>query len=176
MVSSLASQSDDRQSFADLIAPHRELIRATCFRICANRADAEDAIQLTLVAAWRGMGSFDGRSRLSTWLCRIAYNSSLGVLRSNRRHASVSPVAAEIPDVSGGDFAAAVESRELLHAALIKIPVDFRTALVLRDLCGCSYQEVAEIQGVKIETAKTRIARGRQALAALLGEAVGGEG
>jgi RNA polymerase sigma-70 factor (ECF subfamily) len=168
----LAAAADgDARAFETLMAGHRELLWAVCQRTCADSHAAEDALQLTLIAAWRGLPHFDGRSRLSTWLYRIAVNASLGVLRSGRRL----PVPVdEVTTVVRDDPATAVADATAVQWALARIPIDFRAAVVLRDLCGCSYQEIAEILNVKIVTVKTRIARGRQALAALLAPTASG--
>ncbi len=152
-------------------------MRTVCHRICGDAGTADDAFQLALIAAWRGMARFDGRARLSTWLYRIVHNASVGLLRSERRHAAV-PLDDRVPAPGsfGRDPAGSVVDVQAVQWALARIPVDFRAAVVLRDLCGCSYQEVATIQDVRVETAKTRIARGRQALSALLVPSTAGAG
>jgi RNA polymerase sigma-70 factor, ECF subfamily len=163
-----AAADGDPRALEELLTRHRDMMRAVCHRVCGDPHTADEALQLALIAAWRGLPRFDRRSRLSTWLYRIAYNASLGVLRAGRRHPAVPLDGIAMPGRGGHDHAQGVADAQTLRWALLRIPTDFRGAVVLRDLCGCSYQEVAEIQGVRAETAKTRIARGRQALAALL--------
>ena len=155
--------------FEAQVRPHLELMRAVCHRICGDPHLADEALQLALIAAWRGLPGFDRRARLSTWLYRVAYNASLGVLRSSTRHPTVALDPTELVRPGASDLAQRVTDVEAVRWALTRLPFEFRSAVVLRDLCGCSYREVADIQEVKPETAKTRIARGRQALAVLLG-------
>jgi RNA polymerase sigma-70 factor (ECF subfamily) len=170
-----AAAAGDEGAFAALVTRHRDLLWSVCHRICTDPHVAEDAFQLTLIAVWRGLARFDGRARFSTWLYRIAVNASLGVLRARRRERTVALDDHPGP-TSVRDPATAVADADAVQWALARLPFDFRCAVVLRDLCGCSYQEVADIAGVKVDTAKTRIARGRQALAALLGPtATGGD-
>ena len=172
-----AAARGDEPAFERLMGVHRELMRAVCHRICANPHTADDAFQLALIAAWRGLPQFDGRSRLATWLYRIAYNASVGVLRTQSRHRGESIDVEHAFEGSGwSDPARSVVEGDAIRRALALVPLDFRSAVVLRDLVGCSYREVAEIQGVRLETAKTRIARGRRALASLLASAASDPG
>jgi RNA polymerase sigma-70 factor (ECF subfamily) len=144
-----------------------------CRRITGNDADAADAAQEALLAIVRGLERFDGRSAFSTWCYRIATNASLDELRRRKRR--------PIPGIDGGDeddgvrhepvdprshqSIDAVADREALEAALVELPDDFRLAVVLRDVADLDYAEIAEVLGVPTGTVKSRIARGRAALA-----------
>jgi RNA polymerase sigma factor (sigma-70 family) len=78
------AQSGDQGAFAELVEPFRAELQLHCYRILGSAADAEDALQETLMAAWRGLGQFEGRSHVRAWLYRIAINTSLKVLRGSR--------------------------------------------------------------------------------------------
>lgn len=136
-------------------------------------ADADDAAQEALIAIVRGLASFDGRSRFGTWAYRIAVNASLDELRRRRRRPD--PGLPGDPDVAGPEPVATTagpESAALtvdVDAALRRLPPEFRAPVVLRDLCGLDYAEIAEVLELPAGTVRSRISRGRAALAPLLG-------
>jgi RNA polymerase sigma-70 factor (ECF subfamily) len=132
--------------------------------LTGNAADAADATQESLVAVVRGLPRFDGRAAFTTWSYRIAANACLDELRRPtlgiEGHEPSDDATIEdevIADVS-------------VHAALQQLPLDFRAAVVLRDLCGLDYAEIAEVLAVPPGTVRSRIARGR----ALLADRIGG--
>jgi RNA polymerase sigma-70 factor (ECF subfamily) len=132
----------------------------------ANDADAGDALQEALLAVVRGLPRFDGRSAFSTWAYRVATNACLDELRRRRRRPE--PVEDEVldaPDASDASFVDAAGDRADIDAALSTLAPEFRAAVVLRDLVGLDYAEIADILGVPAGTVKSRIARGRAALA-----------
>ena len=138
-----------------------------CRRITGNDADALDAAQDALVAIVRGLGRFDRRSAFTTWSYRIAVNACLDELRRRRRRPvpglpERETVAAR-SGVEGG-----VVARVDVDGALAQLPPEFRAAVVLRDLCDLDYAEIADVLGIPPGTVRSRIARGRAALAAHL--------
>jgi RNA polymerase sigma-70 factor (ECF subfamily) len=144
---------------------------AVCRRLTGNDADAADATQESLIAILRGLPRFDGRSRLSTWVYRIAVNASLDELRRRRRRPELGREAsfdfgAEKGSAGGSE---GVADRLDIDAALLRIPVEFRAPVVLRDLCGLDYAEIAEVLELPAGTVRSRISRGRAALVPLLG-------
>jgi RNA polymerase sigma factor (sigma-70 family) len=159
------AQEGDERAFTLLIEPHRDVLFSVCNRICPTPADAQDALQNALLAAWQHIGRFQGRSKLSTWLYRIAHNAALAQVR-RKVAVPASDLIAEGPAVAGRS--SSIDDVQTVRWALAKIPPDFRAALVLREYHDLTYAEIAEIQGIKVETVKTRIARGRQAVAALI--------
>lgn len=143
----------------------------------ASGADADDAVQEALISIARALaaGRFDGRSSFATWAYRVATNSCLDELRRRSRRATPAPddeLDRAKPAVSPGADAMVAERIDL-DSALATLAADFRAAVVLRDLCGLDYAEIAEVLSVPIGTVRSRIARGRAALAVLVGNPSG---
>jgi len=122
------------------------------------------------MAITRGIHRYDGRSAFTTWLYRVATNAALDeVRRRNRRPVPLDP-ASGAPQVSPGSVESVVTARIDVDAALAGLSPEFRAAVVLRDLCDLDYSEIAEALGVPIGTVRSRIARGRAAIADCLSE------
>jgi RNA polymerase sigma-70 factor (ECF subfamily) len=157
----------------DLLRLHYDRVYALCLRMTGNEADALDACQEALMAIVRGLARFDGRSAFSTWAYRIATNACLDELRRRRRR----PIATvdESTVIEHRDLPESAPDRLDIQAALERLPVEFRAAVILRDLAGMSYEEIAETLDVPPGTVRSRIARGRAALAAVLGPTSDGE-
>jgi len=165
-----AAQGGDRAAMDALLRRHHARIWAVCRRLAGNDADAADATQEALLLIVRRLGTFDGRSRFTTWAHRVATNACLDELRRRRRRPASgldddrAPVAvdrAPAIDVAVGD-------RLDVDAALAALPEEFRVPVVLRDVAGHDYAEIAEILGIPPGTVRSRIARGRARLADLL--------
>jgi RNA polymerase sigma-70 factor (ECF subfamily) len=161
----------DRRALETLLDRHADRVHAVCRRVLADAEDALDATQDALIAIARGIGRFDGRSAFTTWLYRVATNAALDEGRRKVRRPGPVEVSPGSPAdvVGGGSLENAVASRIDVDAALRELPEDFRVAVVLRDLCDLDYAEIAEVTGVPPGTVRSRIARGRAALAAALG-------
>jgi RNA polymerase sigma-70 factor (ECF subfamily) len=155
----------DGDAFARLVERHERRLFTLAARVLGSRSDAEDAVQEALVRAWRSLPRFREGSRFSTWLYRITVNCALD-LRAARR-ADPSDLVAERADPR--DPFAARELSDDLQRALSAIEEPYRVAVVLFDVLGCSYAEIAEIIGVPEGTVKSRIFRGRRDLAQELG-------
>lgn len=157
-----AAQGGDRRAMEALLERHYDAIHALCRRITADPSDADDATQEALIAVVRGLAGFDGRSSFSTWVYRVSTNACLDELRRRRRR----PIAVEpVEQVDRDDFESAVADRDEVDRWLGSLPVEFRTAVTLRDVCGLDYAEIADVLGVPIGTVRSRIARGRRLLA-----------
>jgi RNA polymerase sigma-70 factor (ECF subfamily) len=164
-----AAQSGDRDALDALLRRHHDRIHALCRRVTANETDALDATQDALIAIVRGLPRYDGRASFTTWSYRVAMNACLDELRRRRRRPLVG-----LPDddwMPAGvaddetDVATAVADRVTIDDAMAAVPLDFRAAVVLRDLCGLDYAEIAEVLSIPPGTVRSRIARGRAALA-----------
>lgn len=168
------AQQGDRRALEQLLRLHHDRMHAVCRRITGNDADAADATQEAMIAVVRGLPRFDGRASFGTWVYRIATNASLDELRRRRRRPiPTTPPdpdhAAESADPTASGRFDAIAEREILDAALADLAEEFRVAVVLRDVADLDYAEIAEVLGVPAGTVKSRIARGRAALANALG-------
>ncbi|HEY5015135.1 MAG TPA: sigma-70 family RNA polymerase sigma factor [Acidimicrobiia bacterium] len=161
------ASSGDRAALEALLARHLDQIHAICRRVLGHPEDALDATQEALIAISRGIHRFDGRSRFTTWMYRVATNAALDEARRRRRR----PIASEhLPEkASAADATDAVDARLDVDEALATLPPEFRAAVALRDLAGLDYAEIAVVLGIPIGTVRSRIARGRGALADRLG-------
>jgi RNA polymerase sigma-70 factor (ECF subfamily) len=168
-----AARAGDRSALERLLRLHHDRLYAVCRRVTGDDGDAADATQEAMIAVVRGLAAFDGRSSFSTWSHRVAVNASLDELRRRRRRPvpilDASPAEPDHPlGGQGGDPAAAVAERLQVEGALARLPTDYRVAVVLRDLSGLSYSEIADVLGIPVGTVRSRIARGRGVLAGLL--------
>jgi RNA polymerase sigma-70 factor (ECF subfamily) len=161
------ARSGDRAGLDALLRRHHDRLYAVCRRVTGSDADAADALQNTLIAVVRGLYNFDGRCRFSTWTYRIAVNASLDEVRRRSRR----PIAsADIAEPEPHDDFDNVADRLDADAALRKLSPDHRAAIVLRDVCGLDYAEIAEVLDLPAGTVRSRIARGRAALVPLLAD------
>ena len=162
-----AAQSGDRDALDTLLRRHLDLIHAVCSRLAGNPADAADATQEALIAIVRGLPRFDRRAAPRTWMYRVATNACLDELRrrGRRPRLGLDDAMTERPD-PGPPVDRSVTDRLTLDEALARLPDEFRVAVVLRDVQGMDYAQIAAVLQIPIGTVRSRIARGRQALAA----------
>lgn len=162
----------DRAALEALLARHADRVVAICRRVLTDPDDALDASQEALIAVARGIARFDGRARFTTWLYRVATNAALDEARRRGRRPRTRGEVPEQP-AGGPPLDTAVADRLDVDAALSSIPPEFRAAVALRDLAGLDYAEIASVLGVPPGTVRSRIARGRAALADRLGNRSG---
>jgi RNA polymerase sigma-70 factor (TIGR02960 family) len=182
----------DERAFAERVGPHRAELRLHCYRMLGSFTDAEDVLQETLLAAWRGWDGFDGRSSLRTWLYRIATNRCLNWRRDAARRVPASPappfrppeptargdvpwlqpfpdaLLAEVPDAAPGP-AARCQMREAVELAFVaglqRLPPRQAAVLILRDVLGYPTAEVATLLGTTATVVKGALQRARATLA-----------
>ena len=154
------------------------------YGILTDAADAADVSQEVFMKAFRGIRGFRRGSSLKTWLYRIAVREALNhrrwCWRHHRQQISIDVetedghAALEIEDLDATpyDRLAAREMQTVIRAALASVPAQFRSAVILRDLEGLSYEEVAEVLEISVGTVKSRILRGRRALREILAPAL----
>jgi RNA polymerase sigma-70 factor (ECF subfamily) len=165
----------DPHAFGQLVGRHERRVYGLCLRILGSREDAEDATQEAFLAALRKASTFRQAAAFTTWLYRVAVNAATDQAR-RRGRARLSPLDPE--DVSlaadpGGDPGELVATAVTVQAALAQVPEEFRVAVVLCDLYRVPYAEAAQILEVPVGTVKSRVFRGRVALAERLGEGAG---
>ena len=169
----------DADAFGTLFARHRDRLWAVALRTMGSPDDAADGLQDGLIAAYRRAGSFRGDAQVTTWLHRVVVNACLDRLRAAKvRRAD--PLPDDLDDMgdrgslatSGpkdpADEALAAERRRLVLAALSRLPLEQRAALVLVDMEGYSVADAAEMLDCAEGTVKSRCSRGRTRLADLL--------
>ena len=169
-----AAQGGDRKALDQLLRRHYDRVWAICRRLAGNDADAADATQEALITIARRIDGYDGRAAFSTWAYRVTTNACLDEMRRRSRRprpglpgdedTTVDPTS--IRDRSLADT---VTDRMTIDDALAELPEDFRTPVVLRDLVGMDYAEISVTLAIPPGTVRSRIARGRRALAELLG-------
>jgi RNA polymerase sigma-70 factor (ECF subfamily) len=179
-------QTGSEEAFAWLIAHYHQPIFSLLARTVRNQADAADLTQEVFVKVFRGIRGFHGESSLRTWIYRIALREASNQRRWWMRHQQHEiPIEQEMgegdngrpvllkdtlvdPSESPYDAALHEENRAYVERALRQVPEPFRVALILRDIEGFSYEEVAAMQGVNLGTVKSRLVRGRAFLGAVL--------
>jgi len=179
-------QAGSEEAFAWLITHYHQSIYSLLARTVRNRADAADLTQEVFIKVFRGIRSFHGRSSLRTWIYRIALREASNQRRWWMRHKQQEiPIELEMGEGENGttvqlkdmlvdpaespfDLAVHQENRGRVEQALRQVPEPFRTTLILRDIEGFVYEEVAAIEGVNLGTVKSRLVRGRACLKTLL--------
>jgi RNA polymerase sigma-70 factor, ECF subfamily len=181
-------QAGSEQAFAQLIAQYHQPLYSLISRSLQDPADASDTTQEVFLKVFRNIRGFHGEASLRTWLYRIALHEASNQRRWWSRHkrqevtidAPLGPdsdgegeslsLAATLADAGGSpyDHAAQKELRERVEAALRELPEAFRTVVVMREIEGFAYEEIAEILEVNLGTVKSRLTRGRAALRTLL--------
>lgn len=165
----------DVQAFEELMQSHESRIYAIALRMMGNREDAQDCAQEAMVRIYRAMGSFKGQSALATWIYRITMNTCLDELR-RRKARKVTSLDSLVdngwsPTDTGDtpeEHGLRVEKQNALNQAIQSLPDDMRAAIILRDVKGYSYDEIASILDANVGTIKSRIRRGREKLREIL--------
>lgn len=167
----------DSAAFSELMTLHERRMYAVALRICANREDAQDCLQDAMLRIYRSLGSFKGQSSFSTWVYRITMNTCLDELRRRKSRNATSldnlldnGWSPSDDDNAPEKHALASEQRRVIDRAIAELPEDMRSAVVLRDVQGFSYDEIAEMLEANIGTIKSRISRGREKLRLILRE------
>ena len=155
----------DANAIEELLRRHQGRVYGLAYRILGNRADAADASQEVFILLLRKLRSFRQEAAFTTWLHRLTVNACYDLSRKRAR----APQPVEHVDRPEADAIAGAEARVVVEAGMRQLAVEHRTALVLRELYGLSYEEIAGATGVAVGTVKSRIARARAALAQHLG-------
>ena len=163
------SVSGDAESFNELILRWERPIYALAYRTIGREEDARDICQETFMRAFRALPGFRGQSKFSSWLYRIALNLCRDLMRRQRR----TPVVQAPEDVDLAELAAAAEPSEsiedlvsrhdqtrMVEQAMALLPEEQRTAIVLKEYHGLTFQEIADLVGCPLSTVKTRLYQG----------------
>jgi RNA polymerase sigma-70 factor (ECF subfamily) len=168
-------QEGDRTAFDLLIRKYQHRVLKLVGRFVSDAAEAEDVAQEAFLKAYRALPSFRGESAFYTWLYRIAINTAKNALVSNRRRPVDFDLDLQDPEqydrhakLKEGDTPEGVllteEIRQTVAQAMEQLPEDLRTAIVLRELEGLSYEEIAEAMDCPVGTVRSRIFRAREAI------------
>jgi len=169
-------QRGDLSAFEELIRPYEKKVFNLAYRMCGSVEDAKDLAQEAIVRAFSGLSSFRGDASFSTWLYRIASNACLDELRRRKRQPAdyldepVITVDGEIrrqvadPSQNPLEVVERSELQQIIQDSLTSLPEEYRVVVVLREIQGFSYQEIAEILNCSLGTVKSRLNRARKAL------------
>lgn len=164
--------------FEKLVRTYERMVYRVAFRFLGEESDASDVTQEVFIRVHRSLGKFRGESSLSTWIYAITANLSRNAIRSRKNRAKVQVLAPaergddqpfwnQVADAKGVSASRKLESRDLkgaLEEALASLPLDYREAVILRDLEDLDYQQIASALKTGVGTVKSRIARGRALL------------
>ncbi len=167
----------DERAYETLIERYEHPVYNLVSRLADDPADAADVVQEVFIKVFRNVGAFRGDSSLKTWIYRIAVNQARNHRRWFGRHkkqevcleaeaSDTQGVQDWVPDPGPSPFEQVLdhETRVLVEEALQEVPASFRAALVLREIEGLSYEQIAEVLEITLGTVKSRILRGRDAL------------
>jgi RNA polymerase sigma-70 factor, ECF subfamily len=178
-------RAGEMHAFNELVEEYQSLVYALALRILGDAEDARDATQETFLKIYRHFARFRGEASLKTWICRIAINQARSTERWWRRRHRNQTTSLDMPLLSNGSDdrsqqcpgeylaspSATPETETLrrergrqLELALVRLKKDFRIAVILRDIEGLSYEEIAYATGVSVGTVKSRISCGREML------------
>jgi RNA polymerase sigma-70 factor (ECF subfamily) len=183
-----AHRGGDPTALGRLLEAYQRRIHSICYRMIRNEHEARDLTQDTMLRVIQGLDSYDGRSKLSTWVIRVTMNTCLSHLRKQklRRHGSLdagteSASAGPLDPRSFGELSPPgrveqAEMKVLLGRALLCLDPDMRAVLVLRDMQELEYERIAKALEVPIGTVKSRLFRARLALRAAVEVELGRHG
>jgi len=164
-------RAGEEDAFREFVTTYQDRILAVVARV-GGASDAEDLAQETFIKALGAIDRFEGQSALFTWLYRIAVNTARDFLAHRRRRPAVALEDASVDPVSDADrpdeALAREDDRIRIRRALARLPEPFRSTLVLREMEGNTYEEIATILGVSIGTVESRIFRARRKLRNIL--------
>ena len=169
-----AARNGDRRAFSQLFDRHHGRVYAMCARLLHERSDVEDAVQQAFLEAWRCLHKFEGRSRFTTWLTRIAIHTSLGLRRKVKRLVFTDEVRPEaaVHEIGWGkgpsrpdDDVQLRDRRLALHEILTTLTEKKRVVFVLAELEGMTAPEIGEILSVPDATVRTRLFHARKEFA-----------
>jgi RNA polymerase sigma-70 factor (ECF subfamily) len=164
----------DQAAFTALVHRHERRVYNLALRMLGREEDAKDAAQDAFLNALRKLSSFRGQAAFTTWMHRVTMNTCYDILRKRRREPLLDDPPDDIPSRVTGDPASQVADAIDVQRALVQVPEDFRAVLILHDVQDLAYEDIAQILGIPVGTVKSRLHRGRVALARLLpGEPTG---
>ena len=170
-----AAAGGDTEAFERLVRTYENKIYHLALRMCGSSEEASDIAQEAFLAAWRGLPSFRGEANFATWLYRLTSNAAIEYLRRQKKERGDmslddEDLGLDAVDTGPGpqDAAERTEVRTAVAAGLQQLSEGHRQVLVLREIQGLSYEEIADVLEVDLGTVKSRISRARTALRKIL--------
>ena len=173
------ARSGDQDAFGQLVLTHQNKVYTICVHMVTDREEAADLAQEAFLKAWRSLSAFQGESSFATWMHRLATNVCLDYLRKQTRRQNIS-TAVSLDDEDSGWTEPADHSQDpqlqleqeerkrALARALKELPEHHRQPIIMREVSGMSYQEIADALDTDLGTIKSRIARARERLRKIL--------
>ena len=159
-----SAQNGDSKALEILLKNHYEKIWGICKRLMINDQDALDATQESLIAIATRINKFERRSKFSTWLYRVTTNICFDELRKKSRIPVPDSESEKLEISTEPSFENRISDKLLIDEVLNLLPNEYKTVLVLRDLCDLNYDEISEVLNIPIGTVRSRISRGRSAI------------
>jgi RNA polymerase sigma-70 factor (ECF subfamily) len=169
-----ATLAGDTAAFGQLVGLYQDRLYNSLLRVLGSAEDAADIVQDAFVQAYTKLDTFRGSSAFYTWLYRIAFNLAMSHARRGHKTASLDGIKALVGEepMDGQPTAEAgllqQERAEMVHAALADLNMEYRQILVLREIDGCRYDEIAEILSLPVGTVRSRLFRARMHMRDLL--------
>lgn len=157
-----SAQGGDARAFEQVYRRTSDRVYAVCLRMCADADEATELVQDVYVRAWRRLSSFRGESLFTTWLHRLTVNLVLQDRRSKGRRRARERTEADLERYARAAVVAMPGTRVDLERAIAGLPTKAREVLVLRDVQGYKYDEIARMTGVSLGTVKAQIHRARR--------------
>ncbi len=159
------AQRGDGDAFATLVRRYGQPVLALCYSSALNPSDAEDVAQEIFVAAWRGLRGFRGQSSFSTWLFALARNRCIDWSRRSLVRPQTTILDPDAAETCYEVDPASARTTAAIFTAAAELSLPLRQALLLRDVQGLSYEEIATLQDAPVGTVRSRIAAARSAVA-----------
>ena len=165
------AKKGDADAFAFLVETYETSVYRLALRMCGNAHDAEEVAQEAFVAAWKGLPSFRGESKFSSWLYQLTTNAAIDFLRREKRHRAATPLEDELEPTSPDTPQQAVEEdevRQALQQALDSLTPEHREIFLLRQMRQLSYEEIGRLLNLEPGTVKSRLSRAKKQLRQIL--------
>lgn len=177
------AQSGDVSAFEKIVSEYQNVVYSVVYRYAENSEDAEDMSQEVFIKMFKNINSFQFKSKLSTWIYRVATNTCIDLVKKFKQDNTYSLDEGiesvdgeknyiEISDVSMApeNVYERYETRDVINQAIKNLNEEYRTVIILRDIEGLSYDEISEVLSCSVGTVKSRISRGRRKLREILSE------
>ena len=165
------AKKGDAEAFELLVSTYETSVYRLALRMCGNTHDAEEVAQEAFVAAWKGLPSFRGESKFSSWLYQLTTNAAIDFLRREKRHRGATPIEDEVDLAAPGTPQQAAEEsevRQALQQALDALSPEHRQIFLLRQMRQLSYEEIGRLLGLESGTVKSRLSRAKKQLREIL--------